>query len=91
MNLVISLVSGAVGGNVAGAALKENSLGPLVNSLLGIVGGGLGAGMLQTLGISPGGEALGFESLLGSIASGGVGGAILMVIFGFIKRAMART
>jgi len=37
---VVELVNGAVGGNVAGAAMKENSLGAIGNSLAGIVGGG---------------------------------------------------
>jgi uncharacterized membrane protein YeaQ/YmgE (transglycosylase-associated protein family) len=41
-NLIIEAVSGAVGGNVAGAALKEKSLGLIGNSLAGVVGGGLG-------------------------------------------------
>jgi uncharacterized membrane protein YeaQ/YmgE (transglycosylase-associated protein family) len=42
-SLIIQLISGAVGGNVAGAAMKESSLGTLGNSIAGIVGGGLGA------------------------------------------------
>ena len=41
-SLIIEAVSGAVGGNVAGAAMKENSLGAMGNSIAGIVGGGLG-------------------------------------------------
>ncbi len=41
-SLLIEAVSGAVGGNVAGAAMKENSLGAVGNSIAGIVGGGLG-------------------------------------------------
>ena len=36
--LIIQLISGAVGGNVAGAAMKEKSLGTIGNSLAGIVG-----------------------------------------------------
>ena len=41
-NLIIQAVSGAVGGNVAGAAMKDKSLGPVGNSLAGLVGGGIG-------------------------------------------------
>ena len=42
ISLIIEAVSGAVGGNIAGAAMKEKSLGTLGNSIAGIVGGGLG-------------------------------------------------
>ena len=35
---IIKLVSGAVGGNVAGAAMKDKSLGVLGNSVAGISG-----------------------------------------------------
>ena len=47
LDIIIGLISGAVGGNVAGAAMKENSLGTIGNSIAGIVGGGAGAGILQ--------------------------------------------
>jgi uncharacterized membrane protein YeaQ/YmgE (transglycosylase-associated protein family) len=47
ISLIIQAISGAVGGNVAGAAMKENSLGTLGNSIAGIVGGGLGGTILQ--------------------------------------------
>ena len=43
ISLIIEAVSGAVGGNIAGAAMKENSLGTAGNSIAGIVGGDLGA------------------------------------------------
>ena len=39
VSLIIEAISGAVGGNVAGAAMKENSLGTMGNSIAGIVGG----------------------------------------------------
>ena len=48
-SLIIEAVSGAVGGNVAGAAMKEKNLGAVGNSIAGIVGGGLGGTILQTL------------------------------------------
>jgi hypothetical protein len=37
--LIIQLISGAVGGNIAGAILKNLNLGPIGNSIAGIVGG----------------------------------------------------
>jgi hypothetical protein len=42
-------ISGAVGGNVAGAAMKENSLGTAGNSIAGILGGGLGGTILHSV------------------------------------------
>jgi uncharacterized membrane protein YeaQ/YmgE (transglycosylase-associated protein family) len=51
IGLIISLVSGAVGGNIAGGVLKEQSLGILGNSIAGIVGGGVGGQVLSALGV----------------------------------------
>jgi uncharacterized membrane protein YeaQ/YmgE (transglycosylase-associated protein family) len=90
IGVIISLISGAVGGNVAGAALKDQSLGTLGNSIAGILGGGIGGILLQVMGLHAGGEGLDLGSLIGNIASGGVGGGILMVIIGFLKDAMAK-
>ena len=42
MELIISLISGALGGNIAGALLKNFSLGTALNAVVGIVGGRLG-------------------------------------------------
>ena len=81
-SLLISLISGAVGGNVAGAAMKDKSLGTLGNSLAGIFVGGIGSFLLQALGVlatsATSGGGLG--DILGNVAGGGVGGAILLVI-----------
>jgi uncharacterized membrane protein YeaQ/YmgE (transglycosylase-associated protein family) len=89
--LIISLVTGALGGNAAGALLKEKSLGVLGNSLSGILGGGLGGSLLQLLGIAaaPSGS-LDLTSILGSVASGGVGGGVVMAIISFIKSALVK-
>jgi uncharacterized membrane protein YeaQ/YmgE (transglycosylase-associated protein family) len=85
IGLIISLVSGAVGGNVAGAAMKEKSLGTLGNSVAGILGGGIGGAILQALGLfaRDGGVSLG--SIVGNIASGGVGGGILLAIVAILR------
>jgi len=37
--LIIQLLSGAVGGNIAGSLLKNYSLGTMWNSVVGILGG----------------------------------------------------
>jgi uncharacterized membrane protein YeaQ/YmgE (transglycosylase-associated protein family) len=88
-SLLIEAVSGAVGGNVAGAAMKENSLGAVGNSIAGIVGGGLGGTILQAvMGTAATGGSLDMQSILTNVGGGGVGGAILMVIIGIIKNKM---
>lgn len=88
--LIIQLVSGAVGGNAAGALLKKQSLGPLLNSLAGIVGGGLGGKLLELLGAQATTGGMDLAGIIGSIASGGVGGGVLMAIVGLIKSALAK-
>lgn len=49
IDLIIQLISGAVGGNLAGALLKNISLGPVGNSIAGILGGGIGGQLLGPL------------------------------------------
>jgi uncharacterized membrane protein YeaQ/YmgE (transglycosylase-associated protein family) len=91
-SLLIQLASGAVGGNVAGAALKNLSLGTLGNSIVGILGGGLGGQILGMLGMGGGGGgAMDVGSILSSVAGGGVGGAVLLAIIGFIKKSMGKS
>ena len=89
--LLISLVTGAIGGNAAGSVLKKFSLGTLGNSLAGILGGGLGGTILQQLGMNaaPSGS-LDLSSIIGSLASGGVGGGAVVAVIGMIKKAMAK-
>jgi hypothetical protein len=92
--LVIQLISGAVGGNIAGAILSKFSLGPIGNSIVGILGGGLGG---QLLGMLMGGATAAATapttdvgSILASVAGGGVGGAVLMAIVGMLKQKFAK-
>ena len=49
ISLFFQVISGAIGGNVAGAAMKESSLGTLGNSIAGIVGGGVGGAILMAI------------------------------------------
>ena len=42
--LIIQLVAGAIGGNAAGKAMPNASLGGLGNTIAGLVGGGGGIG-----------------------------------------------
>ena len=79
VELLISLASGAVGGNIAGALMKDKSLGTLWNSVVGILGGGLGGTALGMLGIDAAG-------IIGNVAASGVGGAILLFVVSLFKK-----
>ena len=92
ISLIIEIISGAIGGNVAGAAMKESSLGTVGNSIAGIVGGGLGGTILQSItgNAATGGGSLDLTTILSNVAGGGVGGAILMAVIGLIRNQMAK-
>lgn len=87
VTLVFSLISGAVGGNVAGALMRDYSLGTAGNSIAGVVGGWV----LGALGAAAaGGAGLTLASIVSSILSGGIGGAILMLLIGMVRDASAQ-
>ena len=98
--IIIPLISGAVGGNVVGALAKNLSLGTLGNSLAGIVGGVGGSqliGMLMGGGTAAAASAattaaggMDIDTILTQVASGGVGGGVLMAIVGVVKGMMAK-
>jgi hypothetical protein len=99
--LIISLLSGIAGGNIAGAALKDKGLGTFGNSAAGFFGGGIGAAILRAIegALHTGAGAvnetavnaaqnLDLGSILADIGSGGVGGGVLMLIVSYIKNAL---
>ena len=91
VGLLISVISGAVGGNIAGAAMQDKSLGTLGNSIAGVLGGGLGGALLNALGMmGQSSGSLDLGSIVGNIASGGVGGAVLLIVVALIKGTMAK-
>jgi len=88
--LIIQLVSGGVGGIGAGQLMKKNSLGTIINAIVGIIGGGLGGQLLNLLNIGTGSGGVDVGSIVGDIASGGIGGGVLLVIVGLIKKAVTK-
>lgn len=86
--LIIQLVSGAAGGNIAGGLLKNLSLGTTGNTVAGGVGGVI-LGQLLPLLSGPGADAL-ISGVIGQIAGGGIGGIILTAIVGAIRKAIAQ-
>lgn len=79
-SLLLQLVSGAVGGNLGGAAAKTKSLGPLLNTVLGALGG-LGGGQAAAAGMG-GGTAT-------EVGASAVVGALLPLIVGMLKKKNA--
>ena len=88
INLVIQLISGVVGGNAVGAALKDYNLGSLGNTIAGALGGIGGGQLLQAAMPAIAGAAggsLDVGAIIGQIVGGGAGGAILTVLAGLVK------
>ncbi len=93
LGLIIQLISGAVGGNIAGGLMKNASMGTALNSIIGVIGGGLAGQLLGMLGIGgavAAGGGMDIASIITQVAGGGVGGAVLLAIIGLIKGAMAK-
>lgn len=97
---IISLISGAVGGNIAGYAMSEKNLGPIVNTIAGLVGGGLGEFILKAFGVftavttaahgAPTGNEIDIAQLLGTIGATGVSGGVLTALISAVKSAMQK-
>ena len=49
INIIVQIVAGAIGGNGAGAALKDVNLGTLGNTIAGAIGGVAGGQLLSAL------------------------------------------
>lgn len=88
--LLIQVLAGGAGGNIIGKVLKNIDLTKVVQTVVGIIGGvlgGQGAGLIEALESILGSGGAG--GLLGNAGASGIGGAILVAIVGFIKKAMA--
>jgi hypothetical protein len=92
VNLIVALVCGAAGGNIAGSLLKDYNLGTVGNSIAGIIGGGLGGQILGLIlgsaGAAATGGGLDIASIIEQVVGGGLGGGVLMIIVGLIKQIM---
>jgi hypothetical protein len=76
-SVLLQLIAGAVGGNVVGLANKAKSLGPLINTVLGALGG-IGGGQLAANALGGGtGTEVGLSAVVG---------ALLPLIVGMVKK-----
>ena len=97
--ILIQLISGGVGGNIAGAVLKKLNLGPVANSIVGIIGGVITGQVIKMLGA--GGAAataaaastggMDMSSILSNVGGAGIGGAVLTAVVGLIKTQMSKS
>lgn len=92
VGMLVNAVSGAVGGNISGAALKQMSLGTIGNTIAGAVGGVAGTYIAQAMGIlaSMGLADMTVASIGTEAGISAVCGAVVTVIVGFVKNKMAK-
>jgi uncharacterized membrane protein YeaQ/YmgE (transglycosylase-associated protein family) len=82
---IVSLIAGSAGGNIVGALLKNRNLGPMLNTVLGLVGGGVGGKLLPML-VPAIGQLVGGDSLVGTGGLSAIVGALLPLIVSFLKK-----
>ncbi|WP_248752895.1 hypothetical protein [Pseudomonas sp. MWU15-20650] len=88
VSLLVQIISGAIGGNLAG--MTNQSMGTnALNSVVGGVGGLVLGQLLSWLLGAPAGDALNVAALGSNIIGGGVGGLVLTFVVGVIKNKMA--
>ena len=88
ISLVVQIISGAVGGNLAG--MSKQSLGTGLNTLIGGVGGLVLGQIVSVLTGTSSGEALDVAAVCSNIVGGGIGGLVLTWVVGFIKQKLAK-
>lgn len=94
VTLACQLLGGVLGALLAGAFFGKLTLGPLGNALVGVVGGAAGGLILTSyLGLAPASlpdGAIGEpRAVLAHLASGAAGGAVLMIVVGYLKGLFA--
>jgi hypothetical protein len=93
VGLIIQLIAGAVGGNVAGKANTKFDMGGAGNSIVGAIGGvvlgqiveRLTGGAVTADQAAAATQGLDIAAILSSLIGGGAGGAILSAIVGALK------
>ncbi|WP_460134877.1 hypothetical protein [Pseudomonas sp. S1_E04] len=87
ISLLLQIISGAVGGNLAG--MTKQSLGTGLNTMLGGIGGLILGQVVSALTGTSGGETLDVAAVGSNIVGSGIGGLVLTWVVGFIKNKMA--
>jgi uncharacterized membrane protein YeaQ/YmgE (transglycosylase-associated protein family) len=88
--ILIQVLAGAVGGNAAGKASTDLDQGWLINSIAGLIGGGIGGQcVMAVMPTLMAGGAMSTTGIITSLASGFVGGGVLLAILSLVKKMMA--
>ncbi len=88
-SLALQLLGGLGGGNAAGKALPNLDLGPLGNSITGAAGGIAGGQLLQVLiPALSGAGGVDVGTLAGNFFGGGVTGAIVTALVGYVMQTI---
>ena len=91
--LILQLLGGAAGGNIAASLMKNLSLDKVGNTLAGLVGGLLGGNILSSalgLGKLAATNGLDLGMVVSHIAGSGVGGGLMMLLVGMLRAVFAR-
>lgn len=95
-NLIIQIVAGLLGANIAAAAAHEHRFGFLGHSLVGLLAGALSGGFLQTYaaavvtGSGSFNEPTRVEAIVIQFLTGAIVGSIAMLAVGFILSERAK-
>lgn len=97
--IIVQIITGIIGGQAVGAAIKQAAMGQLPKILSGAIGGVGGAAILGSLlgggGVDPSAVAAATDGIgsalnLNNIVGGAGGGAILTGIVGAVMNAMKK-
>lgn len=80
MEIVVTIIIGAVAGWLGGMIYKGSGLGLIGNIVVGIIGSFVGYGLLGLLGINLG------SGWIGAILTGAIGAIVILVLINLVVR-----
>jgi hypothetical protein len=93
VNLALQCLAGLAGGTAVGKFAESFSSGPIGNTIAGVIGGFAGGSWLGPLltgaATFASGQAVSADGLATDIAGGGVGGILLTLIVGTLRKMLA--
>lgn len=95
VTLACQFLGGVLGALLAGSLFRNLTLGPIGNALVGLVGGAAGGLVLTSyLGLAPASFPDGTigepHAVFAHVASGAAGGALLMIVVGWLRRLFTK-
>ncbi len=97
--IIVQVITGIIGGQAVGAAIKQAAMGQLPKILSGAIGGVAGGAILNSVlggavdpaAVADAAQGLGSSLSLNNIVGGVGGGAILTGIVGAVMKSMNKT